>query len=101
VQLLEGPLNYERFSFYASQFLAPTLRRGDVLVLNNLVAHKLGRLREWPAQRGGEVLFLLSFISSTFRPLSRPDASSKWLYARPAPVVGRRSKRLFRRLSIG
>jgi len=57
-QLLEGALNYERFALYISQFLAPTLRAGDVLVLDNLAVHKMGGQREWLAERGIDVLFL-------------------------------------------
>ena len=45
-------------SAYVSRFLAPTLRLGDVLVLDNLAVHKIGGLREWLAKRGVQVLFL-------------------------------------------
>lgn len=63
VQLL-GALNYKRFAWYVSRFLAPTLRSGDVLVLGNLAVHKIGGLREWLAKRG---------IRSSFLPPYSPD----------------------------
>lgn len=75
MQLFEGALNYERFAWYVSHFLAPTLRSGDVLVLDNLTVHKIGGLREWLAKRGVQVLYRPARPIS--RPLSRPRASSK------------------------
>lgn len=70
VQLFEGALNYERFALYISQFLAPTLRAGDVLVLDNLAVHKMGGLREWLAERGVDVLFLPPY-SPDFSPIEQ------------------------------
>ena len=58
VQVLEGALNQYSFARYSSRILAPQLRRGDVLVLDNLRVHHLTGLREWLARRGIEVLFL-------------------------------------------
>lgn len=70
VQLFEGALNYERFALYVSRFLAPMLRRGDVLVLDNLAVHKIGGLREWLAKRGVQVLFLPPY-SPDFSPIEQ------------------------------
>lgn len=70
VQLFEGALNYERFALYVSQFLAPTLRAGDVLVLDNLAVHKIGSLREWLSERGVQVLFLPPY-SPDFSPIEQ------------------------------
>lgn len=58
VQVLDGALNQRRFAFYITQCLAPTLRAGDVVVLDNLAVHKLDGVVEWLAERGVEVLFL-------------------------------------------
>lgn len=46
VQVLEGALNQPSFALYISRILAPQLRRGDVLVLDNLRVHHLTGLRE-------------------------------------------------------
>ena len=70
VQLFEGALNYKRFALYVSRFLAPTLRSGDVLVLDNLTVHKIGGLREWLAKRGVQVLFLPPY-SPDFSPIEQ------------------------------
>lgn len=39
----------------------PTLYAGDVLVLDNLAVDQPGGLREWLAERGVQVLFLLPY----------------------------------------
>ena len=70
VQLFEGALTQKRFVLYVSGFLAPVLRPGDVLVLDNLSAHKVGGLREWLAERGVEVLFLPPY-SPDFSPVEQ------------------------------
>src|SRR6476646_7678911 len=37
--LFDGPINGERFHAYVEQFLAPTLKPGDVVILDNLGSH--------------------------------------------------------------
>ena len=70
VQVLNGPLTQRSFAFYVAHCLAPTLRRGDVLVLDNLPVHHLTGLREWLAERGVEVLFLPPY-SPDFAPIEQ------------------------------
>ena len=43
--VLDGPMTGEAFLAYAQQVLLPTLRRGDVVVLDNLPTHKIGTVR--------------------------------------------------------
>ena len=69
-QLLEGGLNYVNFAWYVTECLAPTLRRGDVLVLDNLSVHKLPGVVDWLAERGVEVLFLPPY-SPDFSPVEQ------------------------------
>jgi putative transposase len=38
--LFDGPINGERFLAYVEQFLVPTLKRDDIVVLDNLGSHK-------------------------------------------------------------
>ncbi len=38
--LFDGPINGERFHAYVEQLLVPTLKPGDVVVLDNLGSHK-------------------------------------------------------------
>jgi transposase len=70
VQVLEGALNRRSFAFYVAHCLAPTLRRGDVLVLDNLPVHHLTGLREWLAERGVELVFLPPY-SPDFAPVEQ------------------------------
>jgi len=76
VQVLEGALNQHSFALYISRILAPQLRRGDVLVLDNLRVHHLTGLREWLAQRGIEVLFLPPY-SPDFTPIEQAWSKRK------------------------
>ncbi len=45
--LFDGPINGERFRAYVEQFLVPTLKPGDAVILDNLGSHKgQGRVRK-------------------------------------------------------
>ncbi len=44
--VLDGPMTGETFRAYVEQFLAPALSPGDVVVLDNLSAHKVAGVRE-------------------------------------------------------
>jgi hypothetical protein len=44
--VLDGPMTGERFATYAQQVLGPTLRPGDIVILDNLPAHKVAAARE-------------------------------------------------------
>jgi hypothetical protein len=44
--LFDGPINGERFLAYVRQMLAPTLKPGDVVILDNLGSHKGKAVRQ-------------------------------------------------------
>jgi len=54
----EGATTGEIFSIFIKEAVAPTLRRGDVVVLDNLGAHKVVTAREAIHARGASMLFL-------------------------------------------
>ncbi|MGI4734872.1 MAG: transposase [Janthinobacterium lividum] len=56
-QVLKGALTHRSFALYISRILGPRLRRGDVLVLNNLRVHHLTGLRQWLAHAGSRFYF--------------------------------------------
>src|SRR5918994_1071466 len=56
--VFDGAINGARFLAYVEQALAPTLRPGDVVVLDNLRAHKVKGVREAIEAAGGELLYL-------------------------------------------
>jgi DDE superfamily endonuclease len=55
---IEGSTTKEVFEAYIERFLAPTLRRGQVVVMDYLSAHKGERARELIEEGGCELLFL-------------------------------------------
>ena len=44
--VFDGPMNGETFRAWVEQFLVPTLRPGDVVVMDNLSSHKVHGVRE-------------------------------------------------------
>ena len=55
---VEGAVDTEVFNAYAERVLGPRLRRGDVVVLDNLCAHRASRIEGVAAERGAQVLWL-------------------------------------------
>jgi transposase len=58
---VKGATDSQTFEVYVEHFLAPTLQQGQVVVFDNLGAHKPRRVRELIEARGAEVLFLPSY----------------------------------------
>src|SRR6185437_11054017 len=55
---IPAPTDGEIFRTFLDQVLAPTLRPGDVLVVDNLSAHKVAGVRQIVEKRGARVLYL-------------------------------------------
>ncbi len=56
--VLDGPMTGEVFRAYVEQMLAPSLTSGDVVVMDNLPAHKVTGVREAIQAAGASVLYL-------------------------------------------
>jgi transposase len=56
--VLDGAINGPAFLAYTEQFLVPTLRPGDIVVLDNLSSHKVAGVREAIEAAGATVLYL-------------------------------------------
>jgi transposase len=56
--VIEGAMNGDAFEHYIKTQLAPTLKKGDVVVLDNLPAHKRKEAVEAIEERGAWLLFL-------------------------------------------
>jgi transposase len=56
--LLDGPMDGEAFLAWSGQMLAPTLRQGDVVIMDNLLAHKVAGVRETIEATGAPLLYL-------------------------------------------
>ena len=56
--VLDGPMNGAAFQAHVEQVLAPTLRPGDIVVLDNLPAHKPAAIRQAIEATSAELRFL-------------------------------------------
>ncbi len=55
---VEGATTARVFEAYVERVLAPSLRRGQIVIMDNLSAHKTDRVRELIERRGCELLYL-------------------------------------------
>jgi len=74
--VFDGPIDGDTFRSYVEQVLAPTLRRGDVVVLDNLAAHKQPEVRAAIEQAGAQLRFLPPY-SPDFNPIELAFAKLK------------------------
>jgi transposase len=72
--VVEGSTDREVFETYVERVLAPTLESGQVVIMDNLPAHKPPRVRELIEQRRCELVYLPSY-SPDFNPIE--EAFSK------------------------
>ncbi len=76
--LFDGPINGERFHAYVEQFLAPTLKPGDVVFLDNLGSHKGMAVRRAIRDVGARLVFLPKY-SPDLNPIEQVFAKFKTL----------------------
>jgi transposase len=74
----DGAMNGTVFQAYVEQVLAPTLRPGDVVIMDNLPAHKAVGIRETIERAGAELQFLPPY-SPDFNPIENAFAKLKAL----------------------
>jgi transposase len=65
---IDCPMNGGAFGVYVDRALLPTLREGDVVVMDNLSAHKHPRIRQLIESAGASVLYLPPY-SPDFNPI--------------------------------
>ena len=90
--LFDGPINGERFHAYVEQFLVPTLKPGDVVILDNLGSHKGKAVRRTTAMSGLALSFCRNTRLTSIRS-SRSSSSSKLCCERPGREVTKPSPR--------
>jgi transposase len=56
--LLDGPMNGPSFLAYVEHVLAPTLKRGDLVIMDNVGVHKVAGVREAIEARGATLIYL-------------------------------------------
>jgi transposase len=79
--VFDGPMNGASFLTYVEQFLVPTLRQGDVVIMDNLASHKVAGVRQ-AIERAGATLCYLPAYSPDFNPIEQASPSSKQHFAR-------------------
>ncbi len=55
---MDGAINGHVFSAYVEQMLAPALKAGDIVVMDNLGSHKVAGVREAIEARGAALIYL-------------------------------------------
>ena len=81
--VIDGPMNGNAFLAYVEQILAPSLQPGDIVVLDNLSAHKVPRVREAIEAAQATLLYLPPY-SPDFNPIEQLFAKLKALRRKAA-----------------
>ena len=81
--VIDGPMNGERFLAYVEQFLAPTLSPGDIVIMDNLPAHKVKGIEPAITARGAKLMYLPPY-SPDLNPIEQMFAKLKALLRKAA-----------------
>ena len=81
--VLDGPMNGAWFLAYVQQVLAPTLKPGDVVIMDNLAAHQSTPVRDAIEAVGARLLFLPPY-SPDLNPIENAFAKLKALLRKAA-----------------
>lgn len=81
--VLDGPMNGAWFLAYVQQVLAPTLRPGDIVIMDNLAAHKSMPVKDAIEAVGARLLFLPPY-SPDLNPIENAFAKLKALLRKAA-----------------
>lgn len=66
--IIEGAVDTAAFDVYVERVLRPTMRKGDIFVLDNLTAHHASRIESVAAECEAQVLWLAPY-SPDFSPI--------------------------------
>jgi transposase len=92
--VLDGSMTGKTFLAYVEQCLVPTLKRNDIVVIDNLPAHKVPGVREAIEARGATLRYLPQY-SPDLNPIEMPFSKLKACLRR---VAERTVPRLYRRI---
>ena len=81
--LFEGPIDGETFRTYVARQLVPTLRQGDIVIMDNLGSHKGKAVRDLIRSAGAK-LFYLPKYSPDLNPIEQVFAKLKHLLRKAA-----------------
>jgi transposase len=74
--VMEGAINGELFLAYVEQVLVPTLRPGDMVIMDNLGSHKVAGVREAIEAAGARLMYLPAY-SPDLNPIEQVFAKLK------------------------
>jgi transposase len=81
--VFDGPINGQSFLAYVEQFLVPTLKPGDIVIMDNLGSHK-GQAVRRAIRHAGAKLFFLPPYSPDLNPIEQVFAKLKTLLRKAA-----------------
>ena len=81
--VLEGPIDGESFRTYVAGVLIPTLKPGDIVIMDNLGSHKSKAVRQLIRAAGVKLLFLPKY-SPDLNPIEQVFAKLKHLLRKRA-----------------
>jgi transposase len=81
--VLDGAINGDAFETYVARVLVPELKRGDVIIMDNLSSHKRPQVKALIEAVGARLLFLPPY-SPDFNPIEKAFAKLKTLLRKAA-----------------
>lgn len=81
--VFDGPIDGASFRAYVEQCLVPTLRPGDIVVMDNLASHKVGGIKQAIEAAGAELRYLPPY-SPDLNPIEQFFAKLKALLRKAA-----------------
>ena len=81
--VLDGPMTREAFRAYVEQVLVPTLRPGEIVIMDNLSAHKPASVRAVTESAGATLRYLPQY-SPDFNPIENAFAQLKAILRKTA-----------------
>jgi len=100
--VIDGPINGELFTLYVEKVLAPTLAKGEVVILDNLGSHKGKPARNAIRAKGAHLLFLPPYspdLNPIEMPFSKLKADLRKAAERTIPRLRRRIGRFAAKLT--
>jgi transposase len=76
--VIDGAINGAVFLAYVQQQLAPTLQPGDIVVMDNLAAHKVAGVRQAIEAVGAQLVYLPPY-SPDYNPIELVYSKLKWM----------------------
>ena len=81
--VLNGPINRDAFETYVGKVLVPELRKGDIVVMDNLSSHKGSKVRNLIEAAGAQLRYLPPY-SPDLNPIENAFSKLKALLRKPA-----------------